>query len=76
MKERKTLFAGLETDGYEYAVWAKNRQSISSIFSPAAKDRLINQSTNKALKELCPDQTKIYRRKLDSDDEWRVWRDA
>lgn len=63
------LYAATGTNGYEYAVWANTKREAELTLGVPVTD----QSTNKNLKAITTDRTKIYCRPLEDDSaEWQT----
>ena len=68
MKNQR-LFAGIDDGLYEYAIWATTRSAAAAMLgSRFLLGELADQSDNKALKQICSDKSKIYRRDLGHDE--------
>lgn len=72
------LYAGYTTAQYEYAIWARSLDHISTFLEmpfSTVKYWFRDQAGNKGLKKLCPDKTQMYRRDMnDPDAEWQPYR--
>lgn len=75
------LYAAGSDDEYEYAVWAKNKFDLAKklgwrVEFITDKDFGFREQSGKELKAIIADRSKVYRRKLNDESDWEIWREV
>jgi hypothetical protein len=77
MPSRFYLYAGVDDGLYEYAIWAPSKKGAEATRTRIGAPLGELSEQGKALKSLCPDMDRVYRRDLGHDEnEWEAWTPA